>query len=113
VALNATRAGGAFHPFEKQKPPEAADVPASSTTAPAISAVVGDSGDKATSDTEVHDKDTKDRKEDIQKDKDREEQSQPSRKPRRCWAAELHRKFLQALHQLGGPHGWSPRFVIY
>ncbi|XP_044969450.1 transcription factor NIGT1-like isoform X1 [Hordeum vulgare subsp. vulgare] len=103
VALNATRTGGAFHPFEKEKQPEA-ELPASSTTAPASSALVGDSGDKATSDTEVHDKDSKDATE-KDTDKDKEGQSsQPNRKPRRCWAPELHRRFLQALQQLGGSH---------
>lgn len=27
------------------------------------------------------------------------------RKQRRCWSHELHRRFLNALKQLGGPHG--------
>lgn len=27
------------------------------------------------------------------------------RKARRCWSPELHKRFLQALQQLGGPHG--------
>lgn len=27
------------------------------------------------------------------------------RKHRRCWSQELHRRFLNALKQLGGPHG--------
>lgn len=27
------------------------------------------------------------------------------RKQRRCWSQELHRRFLNALKQLGGPHG--------
>lgn len=106
MALNATRTGGAFHPFEKEKQPEP-ELPASSTTAPASSALVGDSGDKATSDTKVHDKDSKDVTE-KDTDKDKEGQSQPNRKPRRCWAPELHRRFLQALQQLGGSHGWLP-----
>ncbi|KAM3392009.1 hypothetical protein ACQJBY_013249 [Aegilops geniculata] len=116
VALNATRTGGAFHPFEKEKEkqPEA-ELPASSTTAPASSALVGDSGDKATSDTEVHDKDSKDvtEKVDTDKDKDKEGQSQPpnNRKPRRCWAPELHRRFLQALQQLGGSHVATPKQI--
>ena len=103
MALNA--AGGAFHPFEKNSRAEA-EVPALSTTAPASSAVVGDSADKAASNAaEVTEKDVKD----TEKDKDKEEgQSQPNRKPRRCWAPELHRLFLQALQQLGGPHGWYP-----
>lgn len=109
VALNATRTGGAFHPFEKEKQPEP-ELPASSTTAPASSALVGDSGDKATSDTEVHDKDSKDVTE-KDTDKDKEGQSQPNRKPRRCWAPELHRRFLQALQQLGGSHVATPKQI--
>lgn len=105
----ALHAGGAFHPFEKKRRAEA-EVPASSTTAPASSAVVGDSADKATSNTaaEVHQKDVKD----TEKDKeDKEGQSQPNRKPRRCWAPELHRLFLQALQQLGGPHVATPKQI--
>jgi hypothetical protein len=42
------------------------------------------------------------------KDKEAQLSSQsqaPSRKARRCWAPELHRRFLQALQQLGGSHG--------
>ncbi|XP_020198678.1 transcription factor NIGT1 [Aegilops tauschii subsp. strangulata] len=109
VALNATRTGGAFHPFEKEKQPEP-ELPASSTTAPASSALVGDSGDKATSDTEVHDKDSKDVTE-KDTDKDKEGHSQPNRKPRRCWAPELHRRFLQALQQLGGSHVATPKQI--
>lgn len=109
VALNATRTGGAFHPFEKEKQPEP-ELPASSTTAPASSALVGDSGDKATSDTKVHDKDSKDVTE-KDTDKDKEGQSQPNRKPRRCWAPELHRRFLQALQQLGGSHVATPKQI--
>jgi hypothetical protein len=108
VALNATKTGGAFHPFEKSKRAEP-EVPASSTTAPAISAVVGDSGDKPNSDDSDEKEDRKDVKDDAEeKDKDKEGQSQHNRKPRRCWAPDLHRKFLHALQQLGGPHGRSP-----
>lgn len=29
----------------------------------------------------------------------------PSRKTRRRWCRELHRRFVDALNQLGGPHG--------
>lgn len=37
----------------------------------------------------------------------REEKQKPSteRKHRRCWSADLHRRFVHALQQLGGPHG--------
>jgi len=30
---------------------------------------------------------------------------QSSRKQRRCWSSELHRRFVDALQQLGGAHG--------
>lgn len=32
-------------------------------------------------------------------------QQQTSRKQRRCWSTELHRRFVNALQQLGGPQG--------
>ncbi|CAL4888179.1 unnamed protein product [Urochloa decumbens] len=106
VALNARKTGGAFRPFEKEKRTE---IPPSSTTAAASSAVVGDSCDKAAADmAEEHsDKEMNKHGKDKGKDsKDKEGQSQaPNRKPRRCWAPELHRRFLQALQQLGGSHG--------
>ncbi|KAM0924149.1 hypothetical protein ACQ4PT_005123 [Festuca glaucescens] len=111
LALNATKPGGAFHPFEKSKRAEP-EVPASSTTAPASSAVVGDSGDKPTSDdSDEKEEDRKDVKDTEEKDKDKEGQSQHNRKPRRCWAPELHRKFLHALQQLGGPHVATPKQI--
>lgn len=34
-----------------------------------------------------------------------EKEGQTQRKQRRCWSPELHRRFLQALQQLGGSHG--------
>ncbi|XP_030471829.1 transcription factor HHO3-like [Syzygium oleosum] len=33
------------------------------------------------------------------------------RKQRRCWSTELHRRFLQALQQLGGPHVATPKQI--
>jgi hypothetical protein len=99
VALNARKAGGAFQPFMKEK---LVELPATSTTA-------GDSGDKPASvDTDKRssgDKETTTNKDGKGKDT-KEVQSSSSRKPRRCWAPELHRRFLQALQQLGGSHGW-------
>ncbi|CAL4888178.1 unnamed protein product [Urochloa decumbens] len=112
VALNARKTGGAFRPFEKEKRTE---IPPSSTTAAASSAVVGDSCDKAAADmAEEHsDKEMNKHGKDKGKDsKDKEGQSQaPNRKPRRCWAPELHRRFLQALQQLGGSHVATPKQI--
>lgn len=33
------------------------------------------------------------------------QQQQPFRKQRRCWSIELHRRFVEAIHQLGGSQG--------
>lgn len=35
------------------------------------------------------------------------------RKQRRCWSQELHRRFLNALKQLGGPHGAFLDFICF
>jgi hypothetical protein len=34
-----------------------------------------------------------------------QQQQQQARKSRRCWSPELHRQFVAALQQLGGPQG--------
>nr|AGT16366.1 MYB-related protein [Saccharum hybrid cultivar R570]AGT16696.1 DNA binding protein [Saccharum hybrid cultivar R570] len=38
-------------------------------------------------------------------------QQQASRKARRCWSPELHRQFVAALHQLGGPQVATPKQI--
>ncbi|OEL14947.1 Myb family transcription factor EFM [Dichanthelium oligosanthes] len=121
VALNARKAGGAFQPFEKEK---RAELPASSTTAAASSAVVeDDSCDKAGatesdtaapenhSDKQEMNKDAKDKAGKDNKDKADGQSQAANRKPRRCWAPELHRRFLQALQQLGGSHVATPKQI--
>ncbi|KAM0854965.1 hypothetical protein ACQ4PT_050081 [Festuca glaucescens] len=40
-----------------------------------------------------------------------EQQRQQSRKARRCWSPELHRRFVAALQRLGGPHGATPKQI--
>ena len=120
VALSARKAGGAFQPFERQKRAEAPASSATTAAASSAAAVVGDSSDGAPVDTDAAERrprsddketsgDAKDKGSGKKGSKGGEEgQSQaqaPARKPRRCWAPELHRRFLQALQQLGGSHG--------
>lgn len=91
--------GGAFHPFKKEKNvgttvaptqgPVNRSVPPASTSSTAETG--GSSGGN--------------------KKEDKEGQSQ--RKSRRCWSTELHRKFLQALQQLGGSHRMYSRIRLY
>ncbi|TVU44857.1 hypothetical protein EJB05_04318 [Eragrostis curvula] len=40
-----------------------------------------------------------------------QQQQQQARKARRCWSPELHRKFVAALHQLGGPQVATPKQI--
>lgn len=87
--------GGAFHPFKKEKsvggdgtatpPPQGPinrSLPPASTSSTAETGGGSGGGNK------------KEAKE-----------GQSQRKARRCWSPELHRRFLQALQQLGGSHG--------
>ncbi|KFK35065.1 hypothetical protein AALP_AA5G230700 [Arabis alpina] len=48
-----------------------------------------------------------DQKKEAEKDYGRRGQ----RKQRRCWSQELHRRFLNALKQLGGPHVATPKQI--
>ncbi|NP_001394689.1 uncharacterized LOC100280246 isoform 2 [Zea mays] len=40
-----------------------------------------------------------------------QQQQQASRKARRCWSPELHRRFVAALHELGGPQVATPKQI--
>ncbi|KAG2545657.1 hypothetical protein PVAP13_9KG223900 [Panicum virgatum] len=40
-----------------------------------------------------------------------QQQQQQARKTRRCWSPELHRQFVAALHQLGGPQVATPKQI--
>ncbi|KAI4339441.1 hypothetical protein MLD38_024386 [Melastoma candidum] len=43
--------------------------------------------------------------------KEEREPTQPNRKQRRNWSSELHRRFLEALQQLGGSHTATPKQI--
>lgn len=42
-----------------------------------------------------------------------QQQQQAFRKQRRCWSPELHRRFVDALQQLGGSHGKQVNDVLF
>lgn len=122
VALNACRKpGGAFQPFEKEKKKKDKEEKQRAELelelplpAAASSAVVGDSCDRAgATDTDT---DTAENNKASSTKGGKEKEAQlssqaPSRKARRCWAPELHRRFLQALQQLGGSHVATPKQI--
>ncbi|KAJ7954065.1 Myb-like transcription factor family protein [Quillaja saponaria] len=99
MVMEVTRNGGAFQPFQREKsvgkanasttkaPTSAAPVPANSSTAGAVTG-----GNAGTS-------------------KKEEKEGQSQRKQRRCWSPELHKRFLHALQQLGGPDVATPKQI--
>ncbi|KAL9148997.1 hypothetical protein ABFS82_12G080700 [Erythranthe guttata] len=84
---------GAFHPFKKAKsggggPITGAAQPASTSSTAETGGGNGGGAKKG----------------------EKEGQSQ-NRKARRCWSPELHRRFLQAIQQLGGGHVGTPKQI--
>ncbi|KAF8399155.1 hypothetical protein HHK36_015020 [Tetracentron sinense] len=93
------KSGGAFHPFHREKgftaktaATSAAAAATPSSTATAATSSTAETGNGGSGRREV-----------------KEEQS--NRKARRCWSPELHRRFLQALQQLGGSHAGTPKQI--
>lgn len=86
--------GGAFHPFKKEKTSNSTTTAKSASSLPVAAAAssTGESGGRAGGTSNKEDKDGQ-------------------RKARRCWSPELHRRFLQALQQLGGSHVATPKQI--
>ncbi|RZS24930.1 hypothetical protein BHM03_00058061 [Ensete ventricosum] len=101
IAVSVKRIGGAFQPFEREKhvvpPPASRAVAASSTNSAGGRGAGGGCGDSDGSSSSSRG--------DKEEEKEKEGQSQSHRKTRRCWSPDLHRRFLNALQQLGGSHG--------
>ncbi|EOA35358.1 hypothetical protein CARUB_v10020552mg [Capsella rubella] len=103
---------GAFQPFQKEKKrvletdlqPAAVKV-VSSAPAPATTTSSTTETGGAKSDAD------KVGEEQIQMLPQQQSQSQTHRKQRRCWSPELHRRFLNALQQLGGSHVATPKQI--
>ncbi|KAJ9163374.1 hypothetical protein P3X46_023050 [Hevea brasiliensis] len=100
VVTEVKRNGGAFQPFHKEKTTgksiqtiakTPSSVPASATSSTAGTGAGAGTGSGSS------------RKE--------EKDGQSERKQRRCWSPELHRRFLQALQQLGGSHAATPKQI--
>ncbi|KAA3460746.1 myb family transcription factor EFM [Gossypium australe] len=92
--------GGAFQPFQKEKTVEMSGQSAvGKTIGSATSTCTTESGSRG---GEANNANTS---------KTEEKEGQASRKQRRCWSPELHRRFLHALQQLGGSHVATPKQI--
>ncbi|KAL9274974.1 Transcription factor HHO3-like protein [Drosera capensis] len=91
---------GAFQPFQKDRTAAKITVEAPVAVAPAASSCstaerVEEEGSGSA----------------TKKDNEKGEQSSSHRKARRCWSPELHRRFINALQQLGGSHVATPKQI--
>ncbi|KAL2519124.1 myb-like transcription factor family protein [Abeliophyllum distichum] len=104
VEVKRDGSGGAFHPFKREKSVgisgattatvqgtmnRAAPVAATSSSAETGGSIGGGIGES----------------------KKEEKEGQSQRKARRCWSPELHKRFIQALQQLGGSHVATPKQI--
>ena len=91
--MEVKRNGGAFKPFHREKTVEKSVQSVGKANASATSTSTTESGSRGGG------------ADNGNTNKKEEKEGQPQRKQRRCWSPELHRRFLQALQQLGGSHG--------
>ncbi|GAB2226564.1 hypothetical protein Droror1_Dr00022374 [Drosera rotundifolia] len=99
VEVKNTRSG-AFQPFQKDKTTAKTTVEAPVVVAQAASSCstaerVEEEGSGSA----------------TKKDSEKGGQSSSHRKARRCWSPELHRRFINALQQLGGSHVATPKQI--
>ncbi|XP_009336613.1 transcription factor HHO3 [Pyrus x bretschneideri] len=96
LVMEVNRNGGAFQPFQKEKSigktngPVAKQPSSAAATSSTTDTVSGSSGEN---------------------NKKEEKDGQGQRKQRRNWSPELHRRFLNALQQLGGSHAATPKQI--
>ncbi|KAI3452997.1 hypothetical protein Pfo_009660 [Paulownia fortunei] len=95
--------GGAFHPFKKEKSVGTAGAAIAPTQVP-VNRSVPPASTSSTAGTGGSSGGNK-------KEEKEEKEGQSQRKSRRCWSPELHRRFLQALQQLGGSHLATPKQI--
>ncbi|KAK4792197.1 hypothetical protein SAY86_022632 [Trapa natans] len=101
LVLEVKRGGGAFQPFRKEQNCPAKNHHFSeSLQSVAVAPTAGTS-----SETEMIGSGRMENRE------EKHAQVQTRRKQRRCWSPELHRRFLQALQQLGGSHVATPKQI--
>ncbi|KAI9071466.1 hypothetical protein K1719_046575 [Acacia pycnantha] len=102
MVVEVKRNGGAFQPFHREDDNNvgktnnnnitSAAKSTSPAAVPAMSSTAGGGGGSGSKGSE-------------------EKDGQGQRKQRRCWSPELHKRFLQALQQLGGPDSATPKQI--
>ncbi|PON59508.1 GARP transcription factor [Parasponia andersonii] len=91
------RNGGAFQPFQRVKKVEKGNGSSSGCTAPVATAPATSSNDGTITGGSGK--------------REEQKEGQTQRKQRRNWSPELHKRFLNALQQLGGSHAATPKQI--
>ncbi|OMP06817.1 hypothetical protein COLO4_07878 [Corchorus olitorius] len=99
-AVEVKRNGGAFQPFHREKTVEKSVESGGKANASATSTSTTESGSRGGGAAAANNNGN------SSNSKKEEKEGQAQRKTRRCWSPELHRRFLHALQQLGGSHGF-------
>ncbi|KAG9140319.1 hypothetical protein Leryth_023297 [Lithospermum erythrorhizon] len=110
VEVKRDGSGGAFHPFKREK-----SVGTSSTSKDKSGGGDGckaaaTNGKAAATSPSVETSGSGGGGDDVECKKEKKEGNN-QRKQRRCWSPELHKRFLQALQQLGGLHVATPKQI--
>ncbi|GMY18308.1 transcription factor HHO3-like [Fagus crenata] len=104
TVMEVKRNGGAFQPFHREKSvgksnaPVVVKTPSQAPVAPPAPALATPSSSAETATG-------------VGSARREEKESQGQRKQRRNWSPELHRRFVQALQQLGGSHAATPKQI--
>ncbi|KAK4410346.1 Transcription factor HHO3 [Sesamum angolense] len=99
VEVTRNGGGGAFHPFKKEKSTAGGDGTATPPSQGPLNRPLPPASTSSTAETGGGG------------NKKEAKEGQSQRKARRCWSPELHRRFLQALQQLGGSHVATPKQI--
>ncbi|CAA2980309.1 transcription factor HHO3-like [Olea europaea subsp. europaea] len=104
VEVKRDGSGGAFHPFKREK-----SVGNSGATTATVQGPINSSAPVAAASSSVETGGSVGGGSGGSKKGEKEGQSQ--RKARRCWSPELHKRFIQALQELGGSHVATPKQI--
>ncbi|KAL1218545.1 Transcription factor HHO2 [Cardamine amara subsp. amara] len=102
--------GGGFQPFQKEKK-RVLETDLQQPAVKVVSSAPAATTTSSTTETGGVKCDSGKVGEELIRQQESQSQTQTQRKQRRCWSPELHRRFLNALQQLGGSHVATPKQI--
>ncbi|MCL7036256.1 hypothetical protein MKW94_030230, partial [Papaver nudicaule] len=113
IELKKCGGGGAFQPFQSETKGKTNSVSRTPTTTTITTASIDMSNNTPSSvaATTSSTGDNNNSNGGNKRKRDEEKENELRRKTRRCWSPELHKRFLEALQQLGGSHVATPKQI--